>query len=86
MENVVSYISALGGDLINVNDLPILGSKIKKREEDKELLPLAELERSHILQAFDATNRNRVQTAKLLGIDRRTLYNKLRQYGFDENE
>lgn len=86
LENVVSYISALGGDLIDVDDLPILGSKIKKRAENSELLPLAELEKSHILQAFDATNRNRVQTAKLLGIDRRTLYNKLRQYGFDENE
>lgn len=86
LENVVSYISALGGEVIDVGDLPILGSKIKKRAKNSELLPLAELEKSHILQAFNATNRNRVQTAKLLGIDRRTLYNKLLQYGFDENE
>lgn len=86
LENVVSYISALGGELIDVGDLPILGSKIKKRAENSELLPLAELEKSHILQAFESTNRNRVQTARLLGIDRRTLYNKLRQYGFDEND
>ncbi|MDQ3750020.1 MAG: hypothetical protein M3367_13575 [Acidobacteriota bacterium] len=27
---------------------------------------------------------NRVQAAKLLGIDRRTLYNKLRQYEIEE--
>lgn len=84
LENVVSYISALGGAEIDVNDLPILGSKIKKRAEKTELLPLSELEKTHILQVFESTSRNRVQTAKLLGIDRRTLYNKLRQYGIDE--
>lgn len=86
LENVVSYISALGGEEIDVNDLPSLGSKIKKRAETTELLPLSELEKMHILQVFESTEHNRVQTAKLLGIDRRTLYNKLRQYGFDEND
>lgn len=85
LENVISYISALGGEEIGVNDLPLMGSKFNKDNEKAEMLPLADLERAHILQAFESTNRNRVQAAKLLGIDRRTLYNKLRQYGIDEN-
>ncbi len=86
LENVISYISALGGDFVTAEDLPIFGAKIKTpRRADSENIPLAELEKKHILEVFDATSRNRVQTAKLLGIDRRTLYNKLRQFGIEEN-
>jgi DNA-binding NtrC family response regulator len=85
LENVISYISALGGDFVPAEDLPILSAKIKTKGANVENLPLAELERNHILKVFESNGRNRVQTAKLLGIDRRTLYNKLRQFGIDEN-
>jgi len=85
LENVVSYISALGGEFVDVDDLPVINVKSKPQNTVSPNLPLAELEKNHILQVFESTNRNRVQTAKLLGIDRRTLYNKLRQFGIDEN-
>lgn len=85
LENVISYVSALGGDYVTADDLPILSAKAKPQNADFENLPLAELEKNHILQVFERAHRNRVQTAKLLGIDRRTLYNKLRQFGIDEN-
>lgn len=42
--------------------------------------PLADVEREHILRVLDAQNWNRTQTAQLLGIDVKTLYNKLKRY------
>ena len=81
LENVISYISALGGEFVTADDLPIFSPKSRAQNPNAESIPLAELEKRHILRIFESTGRNRVQTAKLLGIDRRTLYNKLRQFG-----
>lgn len=41
---------------------------------------LEEVERLAILQTLELTDWNKRQTAKLLGIHRPTLYNKLRKY------
>jgi len=43
-------------------------------------LPLAELERRHILTVLRHTDGNKTKTASLLGISTRTLYNKLAEY------
>ncbi len=87
LENVVSYITALGGNTIDVSDLPsgIQNSKFKvqsSKSENNTSQTLSEVEKNHILQTLNSVNGSRVQAAKLLGIDRRTLFNKLRQYGF----
>ncbi len=42
---------------------------------------LAELERRHILRALEEADGQRAQAAALLGIDRKTLYRKLKGYG-----
>ena len=41
----------------------------------------AEAERDVIRRALETTNRNKVQTAKLLGISRKKLYAKIKEYG-----
>jgi DNA-binding protein Fis len=41
---------------------------------------MEEIERSHILLALESTSGNRTKTAELLGINVRTLRNKIRQY------
>jgi DNA-binding NtrC family response regulator len=41
---------------------------------------LAELEKTHIREALEATGGNRTQTAKLLGISRSTLLDKIKRY------
>jgi len=46
-------------------------------------LPLAEVERQHILRALELHDGNKVQTAKGLGINVKTLYNKLKSYAQD---
>jgi DNA-binding NtrC family response regulator len=47
------------------------------------IVPLAEAERAHILQAYEETTRNKLRTAKLLGIGLNTLRRKLASYGVD---
>jgi two-component system response regulator AtoC len=45
------------------------------------MLPLAEVERRHILRVYEATGSNKTQTAKILGISPQTLHRKLDAYG-----
>ena len=42
---------------------------------------LAEVEREHILAVFEANGGNRRKTSRVLGIDVKTLYNKLKGFG-----
>jgi two-component system response regulator HydG len=37
-----------------------------------------------IRKALELTKNNKSKTAKLLGVDRKTLYNKLDQYGIEK--
>jgi two-component system response regulator HydG len=65
------------GDLVDVRDLPerIRVRAAESRNEDSnELLPLAEVERRHILGVLDQVGGNKVQAAKILGINRATVY------------
>lgn len=45
------------------------------------LLPLAEVERRHILRVLEAVKGNRTAAAKVLEIGRNTLARKLKEYG-----
>jgi DNA-binding NtrC family response regulator len=88
LENTVEYALAIGdGDLLGLDDLP---AEILQREaNDCDMLveclrhgeTLAELERRYILSALERCGGHQLKTAALLGIDRRTLYRKLREYG-----
>ena len=65
------------GDMIDVRDLP---ERIRtraaetKNEDPNELLPLAEVERRHVLRVLEQVGGNKVQAAKILGINRATVY------------
>jgi DNA-binding NtrC family response regulator len=47
------------------------------------IVPLAEVERGHILRAYEETAHNKLRTAKLLRIGLNTLRRKLASYGVD---
>ncbi len=49
-----------------------------------ELVPLEEVERRYILHVLKVCNGNKTTTARILGLDRKTLYRKLKQYGVDD--
>ncbi len=74
-------------DQISVEDLP---DKIAKYESTRvgdvdveHMLSLAELERRYIEKVLAAADGNKTQAAKVLGLDRRTLYRKLERYERD---
>ncbi len=49
-------------------------------------MPLKEVEREIIIQTLADTEGNRTQTARILGISRKTLQNKLKEYGITEEK
>ena len=71
---------------IQVEDLP---EKIRSSRhrlslsgtELPELLTLEEIERRHVLRVLEACDGNRTDAAKVLGLDRKTLYRKLLRWG-----
>lgn len=48
-----------------------------------EQVPLEEVEKRYIRYVYFKTGRNKVKTAEILGIDRKTLYSKLAKYGIE---
>ncbi len=50
-----------------------------------DLPPLGEVERRYILHVLEATGNNRTKAARILGLDRKTLYRKLQEYRPKEN-
>ncbi|HEY1551662.1 MAG TPA: helix-turn-helix domain-containing protein [Kofleriaceae bacterium] len=49
-----------------------------------ELLTLEEVERRHVLRVLEACHSNRTDAAKILGLDRKTLYRKLLRWGVND--
>lgn len=78
------------GDLIEKEDLP---SEIRHLDNEKgnngeekantARISLAEEEKDRILSCLRDVNYNKTKAAKLLNMDRKTLYNKLKSYGVE---
>ena len=84
LENVVFYVTALGGALINIEDLPPgVGGHLPAPTHGADVAPatLEAVERRHVMHTLEAVGGNQARAAKLLGVDRRTLYNKLKGWG-----
>jgi DNA-binding NtrC family response regulator len=52
--------------------------------EEALKLPLAEVEKRHIQRVLASTSGNKTRAARILGIDTKTLYNKLKSYRASE--
>jgi two-component system response regulator HydG len=50
-------------------------------DDPTELVPMEQVERRYIERVLDAVGGNKTQAAKVLGFDRKTLYNKLERHG-----
>jgi two-component system response regulator HydG len=80
MERAVALTSF---DQLTVADLPDKVQHFKPRESDDEdldaehMLTMQEVENRHIERVLRATGGNKAQAARILGMDRRTLYRKL---------
>jgi len=83
LANLVESMSLLApGDVILPEDLPPILQPISLFESRAiEIpLPLSEMERLHILRALDFTTGKKAPAARMLGIDVKTLRNKIKAY------
>ena len=99
LKNIIERMIILSIDrVIGVEDLPleikmksdtlenktIIGLGPLKEILEKELYNLADVEKVVIATALQKTRWNKQETAKLLGIGRTTLYEKIRRYKLDQ--
>jgi len=78
LENVVQRLVIMtDGDLIEVPDLPSL-MRFSALRETGFHRTLAEMETEYIRNVLESVNGNKTQAAKILGIDRKTLREKLK--------
>ncbi|MCB9730237.1 MAG: sigma-54-dependent Fis family transcriptional regulator [Deltaproteobacteria bacterium] len=87
LENCIERAVALTRfEKIGVEDLPPRVREHTPRRlpidvsSPDELLSMREMERRYILAALDTVGGNRTRASELLGLDRKTLYRKLKQY------
>ena len=90
LENAVERAVILGlGDYITEKELPLRLAKAYPHGEEIDITPavckeprsLEEAEREAVLTALKASGGNKSETARLLGITRKTLHKKLQKYG-----
>jgi DNA-binding NtrC family response regulator len=87
LQNVIERAVALARfDQITVDDLPHKIAEYKNSQlvvdddQPENMLTLDELERRYIERVLKAASGNKTLAAKILGVDRRTLYRKLVRY------
>lgn len=83
MKNIIRRATLLAtGEFITLVEL---GSELSEPTVSVNNMALRneEIEKEHILEALRQTGNNKSKAAKLLNIDRKTLYNKLKLYGLD---
>ncbi len=92
LKNVIKRAVLLANsDVISVENIPteivfgsdtsMLTSSSEKKEVTSLKAVVEEAERAAIIQVLERTNFNKSETAKQLKVDRKTLYNKMNQYG-----
>jgi two-component system, NtrC family, response regulator AtoC len=83
LENTIERGLVLGrGNALGLEDLPpALRARPGAGAVPQSAASLAEMEREHILRTLRAAGGNRAAAARLLGVDRKTLYRKLKGYG-----
>jgi two-component system response regulator HydG len=88
LENCIENLAALARDgVISVEDLPMSmrsaspADHHEQATDGDEIVSLDQFERRYVLRVLRSVQDNRSRAAKVLGIDRRTLYRKLETWG-----
>ncbi len=91
--NAIERAVALARDeLIDIADLPERVREAERSRMDfaadnaEDLVTLEELERRYIARVLEATGGNKSQAARLLGIDRKTLFRKLKREEAEQDD
>jgi len=78
-EHLPADLQRLTGKHVRVIPEPAVTQRPHRRASD-QFISLSEFEKDYIREALEATGGNRTQTAKLLGISRSTLLDKIKRY------
>jgi len=86
LENAVEHALTMGpGEILLAEDLPASVTAPERdivQEATLDDVTLAEVERRYIIRVLEKMGGHQIKTSRVLGIDRRTLYRRLRQYGY----
>ena len=83
LRNVIERVVLLAhGPQIRASDLPLQPPGVGAPTVSSPAISLAELERRHIESVLHNTNWHQGRAASALGISSKTLYRKIREYGF----
>jgi two-component system response regulator PilR (NtrC family) len=85
LENVIERSIALSsGEVVDAKDLPEHLFQMKPSELIDDLatdnMPITEVEKRYIMRILQRTNWHQSKAAQILGIDRKTLYRKIKEY------
>ena len=84
LRNVLERAVLLAGSgIIHAHDLPLPAAVRMLQTGDESPLSLEEVERRHIAAVLQRTNWHQGKAAGLLGISAKTLYRKIREFGFE---
>ena len=86
---IESAVIVTSHEIILPDDLPVTLRKsvpAGPASEFSDLVTLQELEKRYLIRVLDETHGNKTEAAKLLGIDRRTLYRMAERFGLDLTE
>ncbi|MAC95682.1 MAG: sigma-54-dependent Fis family transcriptional regulator [Flavobacteriales bacterium] len=79
LENFVHRLVIMNDRKVDIEQIPSYMKMNQPKDLEKgELLSLAEMEKAYIQRVLLQTNNNKTQAAKILGIDRKTLREKLK--------
>jgi len=85
LENAIERAIVLArGDKIGVADLLYYGPLVKSENSGHDIVPLASVEKEHIAKVLRYHAGNRTAAARTLGIDRKTLVRKIREYSLTD--
>ena len=86
LENAVERAVVLAsGEELGIEDFEVRATPAPRRgrADVDELISIDELERRHIMRVLDACEGQKTKASAILGINRTTLWKKLRQYGVE---
>ena len=88
LENVLEQASlSTQNDEIVVNDLVNIirnyKEPVQESYESTDKMSLDQVEKRYIIKVLEITNGNKVKASQILGIDRKTLYKKIRDYNIE---
>ena len=87
LQNIIERVCVLTqGSLITKEDFHFLEPSMKEGSGETALIPLKEVEKRHLLRVLTACKGNKSRAADILGVSRKFIYSKIKEYQLDSNE